>query len=346
MDMKLTIKQIMLILMSTLLVLVVVMGSIVFGRVNDLLQLSAGPGSNTSANEDPAGTASSGPDIPASSSTSDSASGETTVPHEHEYTIRETLAATCDNYGYTIYYCECGKADAESMITTSPLGHNFGATTVVAATCEHDGWTERTCSRCNYTEKTNPTTADHQFGPWAETTGTVDAPINEQRTCSTCKTTEIRSLDTSETWVVRRSTLDPVGTFTHYRIVLDLADSETAPAYEIYVGLNSKTLEFDYDDTGLVIFYSVNDSVMNYSVPSEATVITIDSDGSVTLDKPVDEPDPDIPDTTDPDIPDTTDPDIPETTGPNVPGITEPSNPETTGPNTPETTEPVSDPNT
>lgn len=277
--MKLTAKQIIFILMCILLVLVIVMGSIVLSRVSGLLQLGA---PSTTA---PSDVPSSSESIPESSSVIPSSSQqETTAPHVHDFKKGKTVSATCDTQGYTLYNCSCGKSDIRDF--KDPLGHKFGAATVIAATCETDGYTERVCSRCGKTEHTNPTTAGHKFSTWA-TSGT-----NEQRTCSGCKVTEIRSLDTTKTWVIRKSTLDPQKTFTHYQIVVDLKDTETDPAYEIYTNLTNKNLSFDYTSTGLALSYKVGDEAKSYQVPASAKVLTIYADGSVTTTLPAETPDP------------------------------------------------------
>ena len=173
--MKLTTKQIMFILMCTLLVLVIVMGGIVLNRVSGMFQLGGmgDPGVST-----PVENPSSSESIPGSSSViSSSSQQETTIPHTCEFTIKgDTLSPTCDTLGYTMYYCKCGRSDIQNY--KSALGHKYGEATVVAATCEEDGWTERTCSRCKLIEKTKPTTAAHKFGQWADVAVSAGDPVH------------------------------------------------------------------------------------------------------------------------------------------------------------------------
>ncbi len=323
--MKLTTKQIMLILMSVLLVLVVVMSAIVFSRVSGLLQLSAGPGTN---NTPSTSSVPSGFGTPQTSSSA--VPPETFADHDHEYVKDSTFSANCESSGYTLYICSCGKPDIRDF--TDPLGHKYGTATVVAATCTEDGWTERTCSRCKKVERTNPTTAGHKFGLWKETEVSVGTASNEQRTCSACKVTQIQSVNSSDTWLIQKSTLDPQGAFTHYQIVLNPDESGKGTTYEIYVGLSDKTLEFRYSGSRLSILYAANDTAMSYAVPSGTKIITIYSDGRATPAKPVENPEPDVPVTTGPAIPETTGPAVPETTGPAIPETTGPVIPETTGP--------------
>ena len=311
--MNLTTKQLMLILMSVLLVLVVVMGAIVFSRLGNLLQMSAGVGGNNN-NQNPVPTASStgfGNSAPSSVATQPA---ETTIPHECEYSIKgDTFSPTCDSFGYTLYYCECGNMDiSQNMI--EPLGHRYGTATIVAATCTEDGWTERTCNRCSYVEKTSPTKAGHEFGLWEDVA--VDAPINQQRTCDICHGVEFKSLDEEKTWTIFKSTMEPIDTYAYFQILLHVdEDSKNDILVEIYSALADDTFEFDYTDDGLVLYYTVDETAMTHIFDAEAEFVTIEVDGSISDEKPVaaDPEDPENPD--DPENPE--DPEDPEegTTG-------------------------------
>ena len=333
--MKLTPKQLMFILMSSLLVLVVVMGAIVLGRIGNLLNPVTKPimGNNTKPSVSQNG--STDADVPPPSSSV--APTGTVAVHHHEHTIKETYSATCETGGYTLLRCECGHMTTDVDSMTPALGHKYGTATVVAATCTEDGWTERTCSRCNRIERTNPTKAGHTFGPWEETVVAVGTAINEQRTCDGCDLTEVRSLDTEKTWTVFTAPQEALDAFAYYQITLHLEGNEKDTVLDVYLGLTDCTLEFDYTETGLVIYYTVDGNAMNYPVPADTKLVTIAADGSVTNEKPVVDStpdDPDNPETPDnPDNPETPDqPDIPETTGPSIPETTGPVIPETTGP--------------
>lgn len=333
--MKLTTKQIMLIIMSTLLVLTVVMSCVVFSHVSNLLQLSSGSDTNNTPSTSSEPSSSSVPDA----SSTAAPPPETFADHEHKYVKVKTYSASCDTEGYTLYECSCGKSDIRDF--TEPLGHKYGTSTVVAATCTENGWTERTCSRCKKVERTNPTTAGHKFSLWAEMDVSVGTASNEQRTCSACKLVEIQSVNSSDSWLVQKTTLDPEGAFSHYQIVLNPDKSGKGTTYELYVGLSDKVLEFSYSGSKLSILYAANDTAMSYAVTSGTKIITIYADGRATPAKPVDNPEPDVPVTTGPATPETTGPATPETTGPATPETTGPATPETTGPATPETTGPA-----
>ena len=278
--MKLTAKHIMFILMCILLVLTIVMGAIVFNRVSGLVQLVMGVGSNNTAT-DP----SSSVEIPSSSVTPPSSSEqETTAPHVHEFVVYKTISPACDTQGYTMYSCECGKNDIRDFV--NPLGHNYGEETVVEATCETDGWTERTCSRCKQVKKENTVKAAHKFSDWTA------AANNEQRSCSACNITEIRSLDTTQTWVLRLAAQTTEGDFACQKITVDLDGKDNDFTCEIYISTELTDLAFDYTDAGLTISYALAGTPQSYVVPAGTTAMVLYADGTSTTGAPNLTPDP------------------------------------------------------
>lgn len=95
------------------------------------------------------------PSTPASSANNPSG-GNNNSPHTHSHSAANTVSASCDNQGYTIYKCSCGDSYKDNY--TGALGHNYSST-VVEPTKESQGYTQHTCSRCgnsykdNYTDK-------------------------------------------------------------------------------------------------------------------------------------------------------------------------------------------------
>ena len=299
--MKLTTKQIMLLLMSILLVLVIVMGSIVLNRVSGFLQILSGPGSTTAAtdptpNNDgtPTGTlgteASSEPTVPT----------QPTEPHEHKYVKDKTVSATCTDYGYTLYSCSCGRQDVRNMVDAK--GHLLGPATVVPATCEQDGYTEQICSRCDQAIRTDVQLAGHKFNDWTAASVLVgDSATQEQRTCSTCKCIEIRNTATPDEWTIRRYASESFGNYTTYKVVVDFPDDDglsTDVTYQVYTKLENKTIHYNYSakgaNAGLTLTYFVNSAERTYTAPATGDrVVTIDNKGNVTLkapDKEAEEP--------------------------------------------------------
>ena len=61
--------------------------------------------------------------------------------HSHKYET-EVVAPTCEEAGYTIYTCECGKTYTADEVPAT--GHHY-ETEVVAPTCEEAGYTVYTC---------------------------------------------------------------------------------------------------------------------------------------------------------------------------------------------------------
>lgn len=298
--MKLTVKQIMFILMSVLLVLTVVMAVIALDRVSDLLNLDGGPNVNNPQNSNPASDAILNSSIPTSKPII------TEPGHEHEFVKVKTYSATCISSGYTLYECSCGKPDIRDF--KDPYGHNYGEYTVVAATCTTDGWTERTCSRCSNIEKTNIVTASHNFEDWTEVETADGISAQEQRACYGCATTEIRSLDPANTWILRVTELEALYGFAHYQIVVDVVDNTNDPVYEIYLEDGMDATGYDYINGEVVLSYLNNDVPAQFIVPSYAKVRTLYADGTVTIEPPTEpvipDPDPENPENPDPENPD------------------------------------------
>ena len=162
---KLTLKRLMLILMSTLLVLVVVMATIVIGEVKDMLAAFSGEGGkdpstslgttqepSTTTNTEPSNTEESSEATTAPTTPTETDPVETTESHVHEYVKDKTTAATCTSMGYTVYKCSCGKTDVRDF--REQLGHQYQETKV-EQTCEQDGCTMKSCVRCGDVQRTD-----------------------------------------------------------------------------------------------------------------------------------------------------------------------------------------------
>lgn len=75
----------------------------------------------------------------------------TEPPHTHSY-YETVVNPTCDEGGYTVHTCACGKSYTDSQ--TSALGHSY-TETVVEPTVSSEGYTVYTCSRCGHSYKDN-----------------------------------------------------------------------------------------------------------------------------------------------------------------------------------------------
>ncbi len=84
-----------------------------------------------------------------SSSTSSDTSSETTSKPSHtcNFVKGKTVAPTCNEKGYTLYSCSCGKSEKRDH--TSPLGHIKGDwETIKEATTSTTGLKQIKCTRC------------------------------------------------------------------------------------------------------------------------------------------------------------------------------------------------------
>lgn len=75
--------------------------------------------------------------------------GKTDPTHQHSFQTT-TVAATCNEQGYTKHTCSCGYSYTDGY--TAKLGHHF-VDEVVAPTSSEQGYTKHTCDRCWYSYK-------------------------------------------------------------------------------------------------------------------------------------------------------------------------------------------------
>ena len=154
MKMKLTLKQLMLIIMSVLLVLTVVMSSVVVAKVRDMVDgMGSGSGDkppvvggNPTDTQQPTPDSNQGTPSDPTETTAPTQPPVTDPDHEHDYKKSQTVAATCTDMGYTIYLCSCGKSDIRDFHNAK--GHNYGEEEYLEATCETSGYRRATCRRC------------------------------------------------------------------------------------------------------------------------------------------------------------------------------------------------------
>ena len=291
------IKQIMLILMSVLLLLTVIVGSIVMDRVGGLLQLLNNP--NT-----PSGTTEGS--IPSSeilgTGTSDASTAPPTslpttppvteTPHVHELKKNQTVSPTCTNWGYTLYSCSCGKTDTKDF--KDPLGHNYGAETVVPLTCEQDGYTERTCTRCKDVDKQNLQAAPGHDYKFVKThTGSCVDDAYDEYVCSRCDDIRKDNLKTAsghdfDEWTVTV----PAGNATHgkeertcgtcnkveTRVILPLdqgAITQSVRADKEWTSYEIRIFWKDNQETDVYYVYiGVNDRGIGYDYGDDSLTIT------------------------------------------------------------------------
>ena len=375
-------KQIMLLLMSVLLLLTIVMGSIVLDRVSGLFQLMNTPNIPEGTSEAPTqseATTQTGASVATTPPTQATQPPATQVPHTHNFKKSQVVSSTCTDWGYTLWSCSCGKTDTRDFV--DPKGHNYETVKVVPLTCDQDGYTERVCSRCKDVDKQDLQTAPghdykfvkthtgscvddaydehicsrcddvrkdnlkaapgHDFDDWAVTVPAGnDTPGKEQRTCGTCQKVETRViLPLNQGEIVQFVHED--AEWTSYVIRITWNGSQEEDTYNIYIGLNDRSIGYDYDDEGLTITYTVKGVDKHYTFPldKENPVLTVSKDGKVSVYAPGTEPD--EPD--EPDVPDTSEPSTSEP-GTSEPGTSEPgtSEPGTSEPGTsaPSTSEP------
>ena len=111
--------------------------------------------------------------------------------HTHSYTTKgETYEPTCEEDGYTEYFCSCG--DMKKKDYVDALGHDYVAGKAVPGTCMDEGYTPYTCSRCEDTYNDDYTGyGECSYGSWiSDNNGTADCDGTKTRTCKYCGDSE------------------------------------------------------------------------------------------------------------------------------------------------------------
>ena len=174
--MKLTPKQITLIIMCALLVVTLVMAVVVIAKVAPIFGALLGGSDGTTV---PTTVPSTVPPTTTKPNTQPSTTQPTTVPpttvppttvpvttipgHVHAFTeLVEEHEVSCTENGFKLYACECGETEQQDVVEAT--GHRFGPGKLISPSCTENGYTEKKCSVCGEVEQTNLTDPlDHDF---------------------------------------------------------------------------------------------------------------------------------------------------------------------------------------
>lgn len=113
----------------------------------------------------------------------------------HTDEVIDTVNATCEAGGYTVYKCSiCNREETREY--TSALGHNYKSV-VTSPTCTSGGYTTHTCSRCGNSYVDTPTSmVAHSWTEWV----TLEYPTCEEDgerrcDCSVCGKINLENIE-------------------------------------------------------------------------------------------------------------------------------------------------------
>ncbi len=156
---KINLQRIALITMCTTLALTVILSAVVIGKASPMIQMLVG--GNPQPSQPPATvqpTQTEPPDTnppdtqPPTVEPTDPTKPQPTTPsgHTHAFRLKETVEATCDQEGYSVYVCSCGASEMRDYVAAKK--HSYGPGKLVSPTCTEEGYTEATCSICGHVE--------------------------------------------------------------------------------------------------------------------------------------------------------------------------------------------------
>ena len=129
---------------------------------------------------------------------------------DHKIVLVPGKAATCEEPGLTDgWQCEtCQKWFAEQQ-PIEPTGHDMQIQSYVAPTCEEGGYAPFVCSRCGYTEKTDPEPAlGHDYQPtyeWSADNSAVTASL----VCTRCDDVQAKETVNTACKTVEATCMNP-----------------------------------------------------------------------------------------------------------------------------------------
>lgn len=173
------IKRILFIALCVLLATILVLTGILIFKIRPLLGIADAPA----------------PTVP--TEPSETPTEPESTEHVHTYELSDTIAATCDGYGWKVYKCStCQHTHMPVDERTEPLGHNYETSTTMESTCTEPGMIESVCTRCGNKTATQKEPLGHNWGHGAVHDATCDAGGYTEFTCMRCGFAEQR--DTTE----------------------------------------------------------------------------------------------------------------------------------------------------
>lgn len=214
--MKLTPKQITLIVMCALLLIMVIMMAVVVGKVKPVIDAFVNTPDSTESTEpstQPTGTGTEPSVQPTTLATEPG--------HEHTFTLTKTVAAGCETVGYSLYSCSCGKTEMRDY--KEATGHTYGAGKMVSATCESQGYKEFKCTTCGYVDKRDVVAATgHDYDLKISKEASCTEEGYDEYVCANCGATE------------RRNQQDALG-HKYKKVGNAVAPTCTTDGYTVYV---------------------------------------------------------------------------------------------------------------
>lgn len=118
---------------------------------------------------------------PAETKPAETQPAPTQPKHEHNYSSKVTVEATCENEGVETFTCDCGDTYTKAIAAT---GHSY-TQKIVDATCTENGYTVNTCA-CGHSFNDNETKATGHDYEVTTVAPTTEAEGYDLHTCKTC----------------------------------------------------------------------------------------------------------------------------------------------------------------
>ena len=167
-----------------------------------------------------------------------SASAADECKHENYEQFGDPVAATCTEWGFTLYQCSDCKKAYKTEFNTFEKPHNLTkgfewiVKEEVAGTCIADAYCVNACPVCEeeVIVVTPNSKGDHAWGEWVVVDAACTAAGNKTRTCATCDKVETLALDEAgHVWVADKANYVEPKCFNYEPVVQSQGDATSEP---------------------------------------------------------------------------------------------------------------------
>ena len=172
----------------------------------------------------------------------------------HSYSVVETVAPTCAEYGYSLYKCNnCENTYRDDFVDKIPHDES---TTVLEATCTQDGYTTHTCKVCGHSYISEYKIAKgHTYDAWRENVPASCESAGEQiASCYHCGSTITRT----------------VAATGHLYVLIAVSEVDRANTYQCEYCEDTIVTEIDSED----VYLETTEQLLNQENTFSFVIVT------------------------------------------------------------------------
>ncbi len=211
---------------------------------------------------------------------------ETVALKEHDYSYGTRIVEpTCTEPGYNINICVCGAENIGDY--TDELGHDFSVVESVAASCKSDGFTKYECSVCNFTYSDVISKMEHNYETVETVTGNCFKSSYTLKKCTVCEGLKYENCiyadghDVTDWETEKQATSTTKGLMKRYCVDCDYFETKEIP-FKLYLKIpepQNRTISYG---ESIKLYSNVPDLPAGYKVKWRADSDCVSLDVSST----------------------------------------------------------------